>query len=294
MNSYLLQGESDIQLMRDIIERLPHESTVVDFEETMLLATVRATTRLWQHQGKVVGFAFVDDYNIIRFEIEDEHFSTQLESEIIAWGITCVQQRNTETDRKHSLAASFNSDNTWQIAMLERFGFVRTTFRTLQYSRSLSEPITVHPLPPGFSLRCVAGEHEVEAIVSLHHAAFGTEKMKVEHRLAIMHAPLYERELDLVAVAPNRELAAYCICRVEDTIDSKKVGFTDQIGTHPLYQRRGLGKAMVTAGLQGLKERGVSIAQLSTGSNNIPMQRLAKSLGFTRTSEKLWFSKEVA
>jgi ribosomal protein S18 acetylase RimI-like enzyme len=61
-----------------------------------------------------------------------------------------------------------------------------------------------------------------------------------------------------------------------------------------LYQRRGLGKAMVTAGLQGLKERGVSIAQLSTGSNNIPMQRLAKSLGFTRTSEKLWFSKEVA
>ncbi len=45
MNSYLLQGESDIQSMRDLIQRLPHESTVVDFEETMLLATVRATTR---------------------------------------------------------------------------------------------------------------------------------------------------------------------------------------------------------------------------------------------------------
>jgi len=82
----------------------------------------------------------------------------------------------------------------------------------LQYARSLNEPISEYAFPPGFFLRHVEGEHEVESLVTLHRAAFGTENMTVEQRLAIMHAPQYERELDFVAVAPNGELSAFCIC----------------------------------------------------------------------------------
>lgn len=43
--------------MREVIEDLLSESAVVDFEENILLASVRATTRLWQENGKVVGFS---------------------------------------------------------------------------------------------------------------------------------------------------------------------------------------------------------------------------------------------
>jgi ribosomal protein S18 acetylase RimI-like enzyme len=235
----------------------------------------------------------VNDYSAIRFEIDAAHRSHQLENEIIAWGISCVQKRNAATGENDPLHASFKATHTWQIALLERHEFVRDAFRTLGYSRSLNNPIAPHPLPPDFTLRCVAGEHEVEQLVTLHRAAFGTENMKVAHRLAIMQAPHYERELDLVAVAPNGELAAFCICGVEDGEDSERIGFTDPIGTHPNYQQRGLAKAMVTAGLLLLQEKGVARAQLSTGNNNIPMQRLAESLGFACISEKLWFSKEV-
>ncbi|MFZ0548467.1 MAG: GNAT family N-acetyltransferase [Candidatus Promineifilaceae bacterium] len=292
LESFVLRGESDIQLMRDLIEHLPGDSTVVDFEESMLLSSVRATTRLWQDNEKIVGFAFVDDYNNLRFEIEAESRTIQLEDEIMKWGTSCVKKRNIESASNHTLDAAFSTDKVWQIAMLERGGFVRSSRRTLRYARSLSEPLIPYAFPSGFSLGA-AGDYDVERLVALHRAAFGTENMTVAQRLAVMQAPGYEEDLDIVAVSPEGDLVAFCICGFEDEDDTKRVGFTDPIGTHPAYQRRGLGKAIVMAGLKRLRNRGVSIVELGTSSTNLPMQRLAESMDFSCVSEKLWFSKEV-
>jgi len=202
-----------------------------------------------------------------------------------------VKKRNTITGQDNTLDASFSAENFWQIAMLEKFGFVREDLRSLQYSRSFAEPIVNHPLPKGFSLRPVEGEQEVENLVYLHRAAFGTNNMTVDARLAIMRAPQYERELDFVVVAPSGELAAFCICGLEE--GNEHNGYTDPIGTHPRYRRLGLGKAIVTAGLLALKKKSVNVVELGTSSENLAMQRLAETLGFVLVSEKLWFSKKV-
>ena len=293
MKRYLLRGEVDIQLILDFIHQLARKSTIVDLEESLQLASVRATTRLWLSKKKLVGFAFVDDFNNLRFEIDTQYRSAQLEREIIAWGVSCLKKRNVDTGTDNSLDASFSGDNTWQIALLEQYGFVRTDLRTLHYQRSMIKPIMAPVLPPGFSLRCVEGKDEVDKLVTLHRAAFGTDKMTVEKRLAIMQAPLYDPELDLVVKAPNGELAAFCICGLDDASGPEITGFTDLVGTHPLFQKRGLGKAIVTAGLDRLRTRGAAIVGLSTSSKNLPMQRLAEALDFTCVSEKLWFSKKV-
>jgi mycothiol synthase len=179
-----------------------------------------------------------------------------------------------------------------QLRFLEKFGFVREPIRSLKYSRSLAEPIDEFPFPPGFSVRFVTGESEVEALVALHRAAFGTDNMTVEERLAIMRAPQYIPDLDFVAVAPNDDLSAFCICGLRE--GDNKIGFTDPIGTHPNYQRLGLGKAIVSAGLRALQERGATVAELGTSSTNIPMQKLAERMGFVCFSESLWFSKKVS
>jgi ribosomal protein S18 acetylase RimI-like enzyme len=293
MKSYLLWGEVDIQLILDFIHQLARKSTIVDLEESLQLASVRATTRLWLSKKKLVGFAFVDDFNNLRFEIDTQYRSAQLDKEIIAWGVSCLKKRNVDTGTDNSLDASFSRDNTWQIALLEKFGFVRADLRTLYYQRLLSKPIMAPVFPPGFSLRCVNGSDELKKLVNLHRAAFGTDKMTVAQRLAIMQAPQYDPQLDLVAEAPNGELAAFCICGLDDTSGSEITGFTDPLGTHPQYQKRGLGKAIVTAGLDRLRKRGAAIVGLSTSSKNLAMQRLAEALDFTCVSEKLWFSKKV-
>lgn len=140
-------------------------------------------------------------------------------------------------------------------------------------------------------MRCVEGEHEVDRLVALHRSAFGTENMTTEQRLAILRAPGYDRSLDLVAIAPNGEFAAFCICGFEE--GQGHVGHVDPIGTSSQYQKQGLAKAIVTTGLQALRQRGAKIVKTGTSSDNLAMQRLAGALGFVVVSEKLWFSKTI-
>jgi len=115
--------------------------------------------------------------------------------------------------------------------------------------------------------------------------------MTKEERIAMMNAPHYRADLDLVVEASNGDLAAFCVCGFYDM--GKKSGFTDPIGTSPKYQRLGLGKAIVSFGLNQLKENGAEVVELGTSSENTPMQKLAEMSGFVRVSEKLWFSKSV-
>ena len=295
MNNYILRGEQDVHLMRGLIEELPRPTTIADFEENMLVGSIRARTRIWEEAGQVIGFAYVDNFNNLWFEIKDGRQSEQLEREIIEWGVRCVQERNVETGEDNSLDASLSAENSWQIAILEKHGFEEDSFRTLRFGRSLDDPIRPYPFPVGFSLRCVEGEHEVERLVALHRAAFGTAKMTVEKRLAIMRGPAYERGMDLLAVAPGGELAAFCICSIEQEEDGsgRPIGYTDPIGTHPDYQGRGLGKAIVSAGMRMLKEKGAMAVFFGTSSENVAMQGLGKSLGFECVAEKLWFSRKV-
>lgn len=288
----LLRDKTDIQRLRAFIKQLPHESNLGDFEEQIQLPAVRMTTRLWQRADELVACAYVDAGNNLRFEIADGYRSEQIEQEIIDWGVACVRQRNTETGNGQTLDATCHADDAAQLRFLEKFGFVREPIRSLNYSRSFAKPIEEFPFPPGFSMRSVTGENEVDALVALHRAAFGTDNMTVEERLAIMRAPQYVPDLDFVAVAPNGELSAFCICGFDE--NDLQIGFTDPIGTHPNYQRLGLGKAIVSAGLRAIQSRGATVAEVGTSSTNIPMQRLAERCGFTCVSENLWFSKKVS
>jgi ribosomal protein S18 acetylase RimI-like enzyme len=291
MRSHLLQNEIDIQQMRELIEEISNDSTIVDFEETIWLSTVRSRTRLWEENNKLVGFAFVDDYNNLQFEIATGNRTSQIEKEMVEWGVECMRKRNVETGQKNTLDASFRPENRWQIEMLMRHGFQEDRIRSLNFERDMGMRITEYPLAEGYQLRGVRGEAEVKDLVALHRAAFGTENMTEEARVAIMKSPTYEPDLDYVLVAPNGELVGFCICGFKDK--ERRIGYTDPIGIHPRYQRQGLAKAIVTAGLMALRERRAKKVELGTSSENIAMQKLAGCLGFMLVSERIWFSKQI-
>jgi mycothiol synthase len=296
-------GAEDLRSMIDLLiavrpaERITDYPGIVDLQEALGIPAIRANTRLWVNaDGQVVGFAFVDVYNNLRFEIAPQARGDEIESQIVAWGVECIRRARQEDGEAVTLDASCRDDDADRVALLERYGFVRQEMRSLRMVRSLHEPIPAPQLPPGFSIRRVAGEHEVEELVALHRAAFGTENMTVEERLSMMRVPEYDPELDLLAITPAGKFAAYCVCSIspeENARTGRNEGYTDPIATHPDFRRRGLARALLLTGLRLLKERGMDTAVLGTSSENMAMQQAARAVGFRLQSTTLWFAKPV-
>ncbi len=292
MDSHILNYEFDIQAMRALVSILGSNTTIPDFEENIQMDSIRQTTCLWKRDQKLIGFAYVDDYNNLWYEL-DPHLTSENElgNEIVTWGVGCMRERNHRLHEAGSLDFSCEAALTHRIDMVLSFGFSLQDYRTLRYSRTLLRPIESFPPPEGFFIRHIKGVEEIEELVNLHRIAFGSEHMTIEERLAIMNAPHYRKDMDLVVESPNGDLAAFCVCGFYDK--ENKSGFTDPIGTSPRYQRMGLGKSILAFGLNLLKANGAVVVELGTSSENIPMQRLADLSGFDKVSEKLWFSKTI-
>lgn len=284
-------NDSDIKLMRELISSLPKPPSVTDFEEFIQIQSVQQATCLWFEATSLIAFAYVDDFNNLCFEITPGFSDPILEQEIMDWGKDCIKERIKQTGEIAPLDSSCSALNPERINLLMRMGFTQQEVRSLNYIRSLADPISELPFPPGYLIRCVKGESEVAQLVNLHQAAFGTDNMTVEYRLAMMHAPDYDQSMDWVACSLEGSLAAFCIGSIDE--EDPDIGYLDPIGTHPAHRRIGLSTAMIAYGLTSLKSRGVKHVHFGTSSENIPMQQLASRMGFSLQSESVWFSKEV-
>lgn len=153
----------------------------------------------------------------------------------------------------------------------EGHGFTAEDWHTVRLARRVDEPIPNAEMPRGFVVRHVAGEHEAPEYVALYREAMDSPTATVEWRLSVMREPEYDPELDLVAVAPDGTWAALCkgiIDREESARLSTVQGWTDPIGTRPAFRRLGLARALLLEGCRRLRERGVEVALIGTGSWN--------------------------
>jgi hypothetical protein len=76
---------------------------------------------------------------------------------------------------------------------------------------SLADPAHHSLLPDHFVLRPLAGEAEVDDYVLLHQTVFETKNMTGAWRRRVLQRPEYLPDLDIVVVAPDGRLAAFCI-----------------------------------------------------------------------------------
>lgn len=259
-----------------------------DIEENLASAAVRANTRLWLDGGQLIGWAFVDEFNNLLWEL-DNRYEDALGVQLVEWGEACLRKALARGEST-TLDASCRDDYAERIAFLKRHGFRQTETTTIRMVRDLSKPVPEPALPPGFTIRLLAGPQEAEAVAAMHRLAFGTEYMTTENRLAIMNTSAYDPALDLVVIAPDGTIAANCICSANE---QQKTGATDPVAAHPRCQGMGLARALLAKGMQLLKERGMLSVHFGTRGDNLAMQRTGASVGFTLESKTIWFSKEV-
>jgi len=163
-------------------------------------------------------------------------------------------------------------------------------------ARSLHDPLPEPRLPPGFTVRPLAGEAEVPAYVAVHRAAYGTEYMTVERRLSIMRQAHYRPELDLVAVAPDGALAAFGVYMI-DASENERTGRNEGeiaiVGTHPACRRRGLAQVLVLVGVSAMRRAGIAGAFLTVADGNTVAIRVYEAAGFRTQARMDWYTRTL-
>lgn len=169
-----------------------------------------------------------------------------------------------------------------RIAALERAGFadqadvgddsLSSVWMQLQDNLLISNM----EAPVGFNIRSLNGNREVEAYVGLHRAVFESKNMTLEWRQRTLKRPEYRPELDLVAVDSDGNLAAFCIC----WMDQNNRGQVEPLGVLPDLRGLGLGKAILHEGLNRLQNLGVQQIYVETDRFRNAALDLYKSAGF--------------
>jgi mycothiol synthase len=295
-------GSSDIELLVDWVrvvrthERATDYPSVIDLPQLLLLPHNQQTTRVWfADTGELLGFAFVDAFRTLRFELDWQQTTPALEAAVVAWGNDCLAKTAAAAPSSPLYATSHQAD-TIRLAYLDRQGFSRVADYIMHLERSLARPIAAPQLPAGFTMRPVEGEHEAAELATLHRDAFGTPHMTTERRLALMRRPHYDPALDLVIVTPEGVRVAYGVGSVspeENALTGRNECYADLFATHPTYRGRGLARALLVRILYLLKARGYAIAKLNTSSENGPMQQVATSEGFQMVSTTLRFARSI-
>jgi len=293
MKTRLYEGEEDLEriLALQAAVRPPQQRSDfpgrVDFEEFLAQHGAADWIQLWENdRGDLQGYAWVDDYRNLHFEYRPQ---PGLGDAMVRWGLACAAELPVQEGDENLLDSSCRSSAAERIALLRCHGFADSPVRTVHYVHRLNTPPQAPQLPEGFLMRPLAGEEEVGAVVALHRAAFGTEQMTEEDRLATMHTSEYCPELDWVVQAGDGRLAAYCTGTLSP-VGEQMVGYTDPVAVHPDFQRLGLAKALLCAGAAALQARGAVCVRLGTTSENTGMRRAAEAAGFELDYEVLWFS----
>lgn len=255
-------------------------------------------TQIWINEaGTVIGWAIMQTpFWTIDYAFHPEH--PQLHPQILAWvderaktivdtdsGRPCwfINVFTTQTDRMADLEATgFASqadvgDNSWT--------------KVLFNCQSENVPDAAK-LPDGFTIRPLAGESEVQAYVDLHQAVFQSKSMTTEWRQHTLQQPAYNANVDLVAVAPDGTLAAFCIGWINQNAAGQTTGQIEPLGVLEDFRKLGLGRTILTAGMRQLAANGARSICVETDNYRNEAYALYESVGFRVAHDVLVYRKD--
>lgn len=206
--------------------------------------------------------------------------SEQLEVEMLE-----IAEENLSTqdsNGKRKLRVWANAEDEMRREILSHRGYVKQDFPEFQRRRSISDPIPELKIDPGYTIRSLGENDELPSRSWASWRAFHPQAPDKDYQgwdwyLNVQRAPLYRRDLDIVAVAPGGEIASFCTAWFDDVTRS---GAFEPVGTVPDHQRRGLGKAVMTAGMQRLKQLGALRVYVNSYADEA--HALYESAGFTQ------------
>jgi GNAT superfamily N-acetyltransferase len=238
------------------------------------------TVQLWEVNGEIVAMLNPDTPGEAFFQVHPSYQREEILSAMLA-----AAERKLPTQKENGrqeLIAWVNAGDDLHKKILTDCGYVRSKFSAEHMrSRLMSQPIPDPVRGNGYTVRALGEEDELPARSWLSWKVFHPNEPDEKYEgwewyRNIQRVPLYRRDLDMVAVAPDGELAAFCTAWFDSV--TRTVVF-EPVGTHPDHQKRGLGKAVMAEALCRAQKLGATLATVSSYSP--AAHALYESMGFT-------------
>jgi ribosomal protein S18 acetylase RimI-like enzyme len=222
---------------------------------------------LWEENGQIVAFLMPDGgVGEAHLCVHPGLVTRELEHEMIR----VAEERLASVDQAgtRKLVIWSPTADTRRQSHLQQRAFVRAGEAEHQWRRQLDAPVEVAPPAPGYVIRSLGDGLELLERCYASGLGFhdGDIRTAVDNRndptwyRNIQTAPLYRRDLDLVAVAADGAIAAFCTIWFDDATRS---AYFEPVASVPAHQRRGLAKAVMTEGLRRVQRMGATIAFVS-------------------------------
>jgi ribosomal protein S18 acetylase RimI-like enzyme len=118
--------------------------------------------------------------------------------------------------------------------------------------------------------------------------------MTKEWRQRTLKHPAYVPSLDLVAIAPDGRLAAFCICWLNGDSTAETSGQIEPMGVRKEFRKLGLGRSIVMDGLRRLQQHGAKLVYVETDNYRDEAFRLYESVGYQVIEDALVYRKDYA
>jgi mycothiol synthase len=267
-------------------DRLEHSWTVArldywrwHFIETCgVCASVEKGLTLWETASGTIAAALNDlGAGEIRLHVHPQFRSVALENEMLAYAEE--HYYNESNDGRRIIYLPIFADDLQRQETARQRAYARRAGGGQHYRRDLDAALPEAPIPPGYAIRSMGTEDEHAARSWASWRAFHhdepNENYDGDHSWYrnMQSAPLYRRDLDIVAAAPDGSIAAFCTIFLDDCTRS---AVTVQVGTAAEHWRRGLGKAVILEGMRRLVQMGCT--RVFATANEEPADCLYRSV----------------
>jgi GNAT superfamily N-acetyltransferase len=212
---------------------------------------------LWEtHDGDLAAVLHPIFVGEAYLQIHPHFRSIALEDEMFAYAEEHLSSKNAAGE--NCLFALADEDDPLRLEVLVARGYRYREMPVYRWRRDLDGPLPKVQIAPGFIVRSMGGASEFDARAWASWRAFHPDESEAgfdggDWYANLQSAPLYRRDLDIVAEAPNGEIAAFSTIFYDDVTRSAVCVL---VGTAQEYQRLGLGKAVLIEGLRRLRRIG--------------------------------------
>ncbi len=277
------RDETDLPLIVDLLRSIhPASRHLIDIPWRLSSPALqtRCDACVWEDaDGRLAGFAAWQIYwAVLDYFVRPGEHQHTVETGIFSWAMERFQELDAKRGRPLPYWVEFREDDAERQRVVEAQGFlIDDDYQYIHMLHPLTEPLLEPTLPPGFTIRPLAGEREVNAYVKLHRAAFESTSMTYDWRLRTLQMPQYQPELDIVAVAPDGTLAGFCVGWLNS---ERHLGQVEPLGVHPNFHHMGLGRALLLESLRRFKAHGADGVLVETENERTVARNAYESVGF--------------